>query len=111
MSTLTIYSSWPLPTPLAVACLNLGALGQHIQFKPLSELPPGPSPARQRARVYADLVQVSTQLACLGEQLSDHELGRHRLGAGEEQGLRALRDSLAARRRGLLGTLRGLGDG
>ena len=108
MSLLTIYSSLPLPTPLSVACLNLGALGLQVEFKPLSELPPGPGLARQRATVYADLVQVTVHLATLGEQLGAHELGYCRLGAGEEQGLRALRDSLLARQRGLQGSLRAL---
>ena len=106
MSTLTVYTSTPLSTPLAVAFYNLACQGLTVELKPLSELPTGPRSTPRRSDLYAQLEAVCLELASIGDQLTAHEAGTQRLGAGQENGLRARRDDLTSRMRGLQASLR-----
>lgn len=104
MSALTVYSSAPATTQLACACLSL-----HATVRPLHELPaPASKPRPPSLSVLADeLLAVTIDLALLGDQLTEHEMGRCRLDAGVEQGLRFGRDALQTRKRALEAVLKG----
>lgn len=103
---LHVYSSQPVGLKLASAFQNLALAGQPIIERPFSALPPPESPPRRRCTLRDDLLRVSVRLAEIGDQLNDHENGKCRLSAGMENGLRAERDSLAARQRGLKASIR-----
>lgn len=101
MEALRVYSSQPVGLKLACAFQNLAQLGQPVVELPLTKLPAPASPPRRRCTYADDLERVSQRLVEIGDQLNDHENGKCRLDAGLEQGLRAERDSLRSRQRGL----------
>ena len=115
MKPLTVYSSEPSTTQLAVAFLNLERLGIPVVLRPLQELEQavaaGPQPRRRLFSLRAELEQVTLQLVDIGERLEAHQNGAHRLGAGEENGLYAQRDALQARQRGIQGHLQAVKGG
>lgn len=108
MKFITVYSSRPETTQLACAFQGLRRAGLALVIRPLAARPT-PSPTRkQRLRLLAERDEVCQLLATLGHKLDLIETGQLLPDAGEEQGLRAERDSLQARLRGLqaaLGTL------
>lgn len=110
MKPLTVYSSEPSTTQLAVAFLKLEKLGIAVVLRPLHELEQAvataPRPLRRLCSLRAELEDITLQLIGLGEKLEAHQNGARRLGAGEEQGLCAQRDALQARQRGIQGHLR-----
>ena len=99
MQPLNVYSSAPLSKQLAVAMLGLERIGLQVQLRPLAELPT-PSGYR-KASLRAELLQLTVRLATIGDALTAHEDGAHRLSAGDEQGLRSERDDLVSRKRGI----------
>jgi len=115
MRTVTVYSSEPSTTQLAVAFFNLQKLGIPLVLRPLQELEQavatGPQPRRRLTALQADLEEVTLQLVAIGEQLNAHEQGRQRLDAGQENGLYAQRGALQARQRGILGHLQAVKGG
>lgn len=100
MSPLIVYSSAPVSTQLAVAFQGLKAQGYQVHLRPLSELP-APTGAPQRQQCRRELQRACLHLAAIGDALSAHEAGTLQLALGQEQGLRAERDALLARKRGL----------
>lgn len=107
MRQLTVYAVAPLSTPLAQALLGLGRIGLQVQLRPLAELPTPRS--RRQASLRVELLQLSLRLATIGEALTAHEDGVHRLAAGDEQGLRQERDDLLSRKRGVQAALTEVG--
>jgi hypothetical protein len=91
MRPVTVYSSAPETTQLACAFQNVRRAGHALLVRPLSARP-APNPSRN---------EVYQLLANTGQLLDLCEKGEVLLAAGEEQGLRADRDSLNARLRGL----------
>ena len=108
MSQVTVYSSAPVSSQLAGAFQGLKNLGIEVIVRPLSALPVRPRPGQVEAPLRAEHLQVCLRLAAIGEQLDAHEQGRQLLAAGEENGLRAERDALQARKRGLESSRRDL---
>ena len=102
---LHVYSSQPVGLKLACVFQSLALSGEPVVELPLSALPPPASPPRRRCTLHDDLLRVSLRLAEIGDQLNDHENGKCRLSAGLENGLRAERDALASRQRGLQASL------
>jgi hypothetical protein len=101
MSQVTIYSSAPESTQLACAFQHVRLAGYKLVVRPLAVYP-APNPTRkQRLRLQDERYGVLQLLANLGLKLDAIEAGTLRPDVGEEQGLRAERDSLLARLRGL----------
>ena len=101
MSPVTVYSSAPETTQLACAFQNVRRAGHALLVQPLSARP-APNPARKHLlRLRDERNEVYQLLANTGQLLDLFEKGEVLLAAGEEQGLRADRDSLYARLRGL----------
>jgi hypothetical protein len=109
MQPLNVYSSAPLSTSLAVAMLGLEGLGLEVQLLPIEALPT--SSGRRPASLRFEWVQLSQRLATIGDALTAHENGALRLAAGDEQGLRAERDDLVSRKRGIEAALAELEKG
>ncbi|MGI4870658.1 MAG: hypothetical protein ACRYFX_05700 [Janthinobacterium lividum] len=103
MSQVTVYSSAPASPQLASAFQSLRNRGIEVVLKPVSALVCRPHAVAQPAA--SELLDVSLRLAAIGEQLTHHEQGTHRLDAGTENGLRAERDSLQTRQKALQATI------
>lgn len=101
MSQVTIYSSAPETTQLACAFQNVRRAGHELVVRPLSARPAPSLTRKQRLRLQDERYGVLQLLANLGLTLDGIEAGTLRPDVGEEQGLRAERDSLLARLRGL----------
>ena len=101
MTYVTLYSSSPETTQLACAFQGLRRQGLGIIIKPLSARPAPSLSHKQRLRLEDERNAVCQLLANLGLKLDLMESGALRPDVGEEPGLRAERDSLQARLRGL----------
>jgi len=97
----TLYSSSPETTQLACAFQGLRRAGLAIIIKPLSARPAPTLTRKQRLRLQDERNAVCQLLANLGLKLDLIENGTLRPDVGEEPGMRAERDSLQARLRGL----------
>jgi len=105
MSQVTVYFSAPETTQLACAFQNLRRAGLGVLVRPPSAQP-APNPTqKERRRLEDERNAVYQLLANLGLKLDMIESGQLRPDVGEEQGLRAERDSLTARLRGLQAVL------
>ena len=104
---ITVYSSRPETTQLACAFQGLRRAGLGIIIRPLSARPTPSLTRKQRLRLQGERYEVCQLLATIGHKLDLVESGRLQLAVGEEQGLRAERDSLRARPRGLEAALQG----
>jgi hypothetical protein len=100
-----MYSSAPLSTELACAMQVLSRQGLTVVVRPLSELPTSPM-RKQLLRLHDERNALRLQLATVGELLNAVENGMRVLSAGDEQGLRADRDSLRSRLRGVEAALK-----
>ena len=101
MSQVTVYSSAPETTQLACAFQNVRRAGHELVVRPLSARPAPNLTRKQRLRLEDERYAVYQLLANIGLKLDMIESGQLRPDVGEEQGLRAERDSLTARLRGL----------
>jgi hypothetical protein len=110
MRSVNMYSSTPLSTELSCAVQELLRQGLKVVVRPLSELPTA-NTRKQLLRLREERYGVNQELANIGNKLDLHEQGRLHLTAGEELGLRAERDSLWARLRGLTASIRALEGG
>jgi len=107
MATLHVYSSAPVTTSLACIFQHLSRLGMPVVVQPLEAMPPALVPSRSWLRMRREERDALCQLlANIGLKLDRHEEGLLRLDAGEEQGLRAERDALQSRLRGVEAALR-----
>jgi hypothetical protein len=100
MSSLNVYSSTPLSTQLACVFQGVRRAGHELVVRPLSELVPSPT-RKQQQRLQDERYALCLQLANIGALLDSLEKGTLVLSAGEEQDLRADRDSLRSRLRGV----------
>ena len=107
MSKITVYSSAPETTQLACAFQNARRAGYELVVRPLSARPAPNLTRKQRLRLEDERNAVCQLLANIGLKLDMFETGQLRPDVGEEQGLRAERDSLTARLRGLQVALHG----
>jgi len=107
MSQVTIYSSAPETTQLACAFQNVRRAGYGVVVRPLSERPAPSLTRKQHRRLQDERNTLCQLLATIGLKLDGFENGTLRPDAGEEPGLRAERDSLQARLRGVEAALRG----
>lgn len=105
MQTVNLYSSAPLSTQLACAVQGLSRQGIEVVVRPLSELVASPT-RKQLLRLQDERAALRLQLATVGEALDSFENGRLVLDAGQECGLRAERDSLRSRLRGVEASLK-----
>ena len=108
MKPVTVYSSAPLSTKLSCAFQNLSRQGVPVIVRPLSELPLAPS-RQQREALRDERLSLQLSLANIGTLLDAFESGTQQPALGQEPGLRAERESLRARLRGVEATLRGQG--
>jgi hypothetical protein len=106
MSQVTVYSSAPETTQLACAFQNVRRAGHALVVRPLSARPAPSLTRKQRLRLQDERHAVCQTLANIGLKLDLFETGQLRPDVGEEPGLRAERDSLQARLRGLEAALR-----
>ena len=106
MSQVTVYSSAPETTQLACAFQNVRRAGHPLVVRPLSARPVPSLTRKQRLRLQDERHAVCQALANIGLKLDLFETGQLRPDVGEEPGLRAERDSLQARLRGLQAALR-----
>ena len=111
MSEVIVYSSAPETTQLACAFQGLRRAGYGVVVRPLSARPAPTLSRKQRLRLQDERHGLCQQLATIGLKLDGFERGTLRPQAGEEPGLRAERDSLQARLRGVEATLRAQGGG
>jgi|GEM_PF-1918455 len=98
---LTVYSSAPLTTQLACAFQGIKRLGVQVVLRPLADVPSSPAPRRRRSALLAERTSLHIRLAAIGDALNQFETGLRGPDAGQEQGLKAERDSLLSRVRGL----------
>ena len=105
MSQVTVYSSAPETTQLACAFQNVRRAGHALVVRPLSARPAPTLTRKQRLRLEDERNAVCQLLATIGHKLDGIEQGTLQPDVGEEPGLRAERDSLQARLRGLQATL------
>jgi hypothetical protein len=111
MSQVNVYSSAPETTQLACAFQNVRRAGHALVVRPLAARP-APNPAhKQLRRLQDERNGVCQLLANIGLKLDMFEKGTVRPDVGEEPGLRAERDSLSARLRGLQEAIRTLEGG
>lgn len=111
MSQVNVYSSLPESVQLACAFSGMRRAGLGIVVRPIAQMP-ATSPGRKELRRLRDQLHEVTQvLANIGLKLDMIETGRLRPDVGEEPGLRAERDSLFARQRGLLAAIQELEGG
>lgn len=101
MSTITVYSSAPETTQLACAFQNVRRAGHELVVRPLAARPAPNLTRKQRRRLEDERYGVLQLLVNIGQKLDLFENGTLRPDVGEEPGLRAERDSLTARLRGL----------
>ena len=111
MSQVTIYSSAPETTQLACAFQNARRAGLGVVVRPIAQLPATDTTRKELLRLREQLHEVTQLLANLGLKLDLFETGQLVPDVGEEPGLRAERDSLFARQRGLLAAIRQLEGG
>jgi hypothetical protein len=101
MSQVNVYSSAPETTRLACAFQNVRRAGLGIVVRPIAQMPAASTGRKDLLRLRDQRNEVYQLLANTGQLLDLFEKGEVLLAAGEEQGLRADRDSLDARLRGL----------
>jgi hypothetical protein len=101
MSPVNVYSSAPETTKLACAFQNVRRAGLGIVVRPIAQMPATSTGRKELLRLRDQLHEVYQLLANTGQLLDLCEKGEVLLAIGEEQGLRADRDSLDARLRGL----------
>ena len=107
MSQVIVYSSAPETTQLACAFQNVRRAGYTLVVRPLSAKPAPNLTGKQRRRLEDERNATCQLLANIGLKLDLFETGQLRPDVGEEPGLRAERDSLTARLRGLQAALHG----
>jgi hypothetical protein len=100
MSQVNVYSSAPETTRLACAFQNVRRAGLGVVL-PIEQMPAASTGRKDLLRLRDQRNEVYQLLANTGQLLDLFEKGEVLLAAGEEQGLRADRDSLDARLRGL----------
>jgi hypothetical protein len=105
MKPVLVYSSAPETTQLACAFQNVRRAGYVLLVRPLSARPAPTLTRKQRLRLEDERNAVCQLLATIGLRLDGIEQGALRPDVGEEPGLRAERDSLRARLRGLQAAL------
>jgi len=101
MNRITVYSSRPESVQLACAFSGMRRAGLGIVVLPITQLPATSTRRKELLRLREQRHEVYQLLANTGQLLDLFEKGEVLLSAGEEQGLRADRDSLTARLRGL----------
>jgi hypothetical protein len=106
-----VYSSAPETTQLACAFQNARRAGLGVVVLPIAQLPATGSSRKELLRLREQLLDVTQLLANVGLKLDLIETGQLVPDAGEEPGLRAERDSLFARQRGLLASIKQLEGG
>ncbi len=111
MSQVNVYSSAPETTQLACAFQNARRAGLGVVVLPIAQLPAVGTTRKELLRLRDQLLEVTQLLANIGLKLDLFETGQLVPDVGEEPGLRAERDSLFARQRGLLASIKALGGG
>jgi hypothetical protein len=111
MSQVNVYSSAPETTRLACAFQNVRRAGLGIVVRPIAQMPATSTGRKDLLRLRDQRNEVCQLLANIGLKLDLFESGRLVPDAGEEPGLRAERDSLSARLRGLQEAIRTLEGG
>lgn len=109
MSQVNVYSSLPESVQLACAFTGMRRAGLGIVVRPIAQLPATSTTRKELLRLRDQLHEVTQLLANMGLKLDLLETGQLLPDVGEEPGLRAERDSLFARQRGLLASLEALG--
>jgi hypothetical protein len=108
MSQVTVYSSAPETTQLACAFQNARRAGLGVVVLPIAHMPATGTTRKELLRLRDERHEVYQLLANTGQLLDLFEKGEVLLAAGEEQGLRADRNSLEVRLRGLQGAIQKL---
>ena len=111
MSPVNVYSSLPESVQLACAFSGMRRAGLGIVVLPIAQLPATGTTRKELLRLREQLLDVTQALANIGLRLDLFETGQLVPGVGEEPGLRAERDSLFARQRGLLAAIQELQGG
>lgn len=115
MPHVNVYSSAPETTQLACAFQNARRAGLGVVVLPIAQLPATGTTRKELLRLREQLLDVTQLLANIGLKLDLFETGQLVPDVGEEQGLRAERDSLFVRQRGLVVAINklegGPGDG
>jgi hypothetical protein len=111
MSQVTVYSSAPETTKLACAFQNARRAGLGVVVRPITQMPATSTGRKDLLRQREQLHEVTQLLANIGLKLDLFKSGHLRPDVGEEQGLRADRDALHARQRGLLASIKQLEGG
>lgn len=101
MSQVTVYSSAPETTQLACAFQNARRAGLGVVVRPIAQMPATGTTRKELLRLRDERHEVYQLLANTGQLLDLFEKGQVLLAVGEEQGLRADRNSLEVRLRGL----------
>lgn len=111
MSRLIVYSSLPESVQLACAFSGMRRAGLGIVVRPIAQLPATGTTRKELLRLREQLHEVTQVLANIGLKLDLFETGQLVPDVGEEPGLRAERDSLFARQRGLVASIKELEGG
>jgi hypothetical protein len=111
MSRVNVYSSLPESSQLACAFIGMRRAGLGIVVLPIEQMPAASTGRKDLLRLRDQRNEVCQLLANIGLKLDLFETGRLVPDAGEEPGLRAERDSLSARLRGLQEAIRTLEGG
>jgi hypothetical protein len=111
MSQVNVYSSAPETTRLACAFQNVRRAGLGVVVRPIAQMPATSTGRKDLLRLRDERNEVTQLLANIGLKLDMIESGTLRPDVGEEQGLRAERDALHARQRGLVTAIQKLEGG
>jgi hypothetical protein len=111
MSQVNVYSSLPESAQLACAFSGMRRAGLGIVVLPIAQMPAASTGRKDLLRLRNERNEVTQLLANIGLKLDMIESGTLRPDAGEEQGLRAERDALHARQRGLVTAIQKLEGG
>lgn len=111
MAMIFVYSSLPETAQLGSAFIGARRAGLGVEVLPLSMMPATSTGRKDLLRLRNERNEVTQLLANIGLKLDMIESGTLRPDAGEEQGLRADRDALHARQRGLVTAIQKLEGG
>jgi hypothetical protein len=111
MDMLLVYSSLPDNAQLGSAFIGVRRAGLSVEVLPLSMMPATSTGRKDLLRLRDQRNEVTQLLANIGLKLDMIESGTLLPDAGEEQGLRADRDALHARQRGLVTAIQKLEGG
>jgi hypothetical protein len=108
MSVVLVYSSLPDNAQLGSAFIGVRRAGLAVEVLPLSMMPASSTGRKDLLRLRDQRNEVTQLLANIGLKLDMIESGQLVPDIGEEQGLRADRDALFMRQRGLVTAIKKL---